>query len=234
VSPESGAKVVTTGVVTAVGFNGFYLQDPQGDGDPATSDAIFVFTSSRPTVAVGQSVQVTGLVSEFVPGGFATGNLSTTQLSRVSSSDPLVIDVLSSGNPLPAPVVLGRGGRIPPAQHVISPSEVVSPIDLRSPSQAAQTPFNPDVDGIDFFESLEAMRVRVQDPVAVSATRTFSAVSSELFTLVDGGKDAEPKGDRTERGGIALGAIRTTGATSSLSGCRFSSTAPSIPPRCRP
>jgi predicted extracellular nuclease len=50
------------------------------------------------------------------------------------------------------------------------------------------------------------MRVVVRAPVAVSPTRTFSAVSSELFTLADGGQDAEPKQDRTGRGGIALGA----------------------------
>jgi predicted extracellular nuclease len=206
VSPKAGAKVATTGVVTAVGFNGFYLQDPHGDGDVATSDAIFVFTSTRPTVAAGQALRVTGLVSEFVPGGFPTGNLATSQLSRASTTDPLLIEVLSSGNPLPEPVALGRGGRIPPARHVISPSEVISPIDLRDPAQAAQNPFNPEVDGIDFFESLEAMRVSVQDPVAVSATRTFSRVSSELFTLADGGRDAEPKQDLTARGGIALGA----------------------------
>jgi predicted extracellular nuclease len=206
VSPKAGQKLATTGVVTAIAFNGFYLQDPQGDGDPATSDAIFVFTSTRPTVSVGQSLRVTGLVSEFVPGGAATGNLSTTQISRVSSADPLVIEVLSGGNPLPIPVVLGDGGRVPPAVNVIDPSEIASPIDLRDPAQASATPFNPESDGIDFFESLEAMRVRVQDPVAVSPTRTFSAVSSELFTLVDGGKDAEPKTARTKRGGILLGA----------------------------
>ena len=206
VSPRAGTKVSTTGVVTAIAFNGFYLQDPNGDGNAATADAIFIFTSSRPTVAIGQSVRVTGLVSEFVPGGAATGNLSTTQLSRVSSADPLVIEVLSSGNPLPAPVVIGRGGRIPPALEVIAPAETTSPIDLRNPAQAAANPFTPETDGIDFFESLEAMRVVVRDPVAVSPTRTFSAVSSELFTLANGGQDAEPKQDRTARGGIALGA----------------------------
>ena len=32
---------------TAAGVQGFYIQDPTGDGDPATSDGIFVFTGSR-------------------------------------------------------------------------------------------------------------------------------------------------------------------------------------------
>jgi predicted extracellular nuclease len=206
VSPLAGHRVITSGLVTALAFNGFYLQDPEGDGDPATADAIFVFTSSRPTVAVGQAVLVTGSISEFVPGGAATGNLPTTQLARTSAAEPLLIVVVSSGNTLPAPVVIGRNGRIPPAIHVISPSEVTSPINLQNPTHAANTPFNPETDGIDFWESLEAMRVTLSDPVAVSPTRGFSRVSSELFTLVDGGRDAEPKRDRTERGGILLGA----------------------------
>jgi predicted extracellular nuclease len=205
VSPKLGVRLVTTGVVTALANNGFYLQDPSGDGDPATADAIFVFTSSRPTAVVGQSLRVTGSISEFVPGGSATGNLSTTQLGRTSSAQPLLIEVVPAGNALPAPVVIGRGGRIPPATYVISPSEVGSPINLQNPMQAAANPFNPEVDGIDFYESLEAMRVTLQDPVAVSPTRGFSPFSSELFTLVDGGRDAEPKRDRTRRGGILLG-----------------------------
>jgi predicted extracellular nuclease len=206
VSPKLGVRLITTGVVTAVAVNGFYLQDALGDGDAATSDAIFVFTSSRPTVVVGQRLRVTGSISEFVPGGNATGNLSTTQLGRTSAAQPLLIEVLSSDNALPAPVVIGRGGRIPPATFVISPSEVTSPVNLQNPMQAAANPFNPEVDGIDFWESLEAMRVTLQGPVAVSPTRGFGRFSSELFTLVDGGRDAEPKRDRTERGGIVLGA----------------------------
>lgn len=205
VSPSLGVRLVTTGVVTALANNGFYLQDPTGDGDVATAEAIFVFTSARPTAAVGQSLRVTGSISEFVPGGSATGNLSTTQLGRTSAAQPLLIEVISSGNALPAPVVIGRGGRIPPATYVISPSEIASPIDLQNPAQAADNPFNPELDGIDFYESLEAMRVTLQNPVAVSPTRGFGRFSSELFTLVDGGRDAEPKRDRTERGGILLG-----------------------------
>jgi predicted extracellular nuclease len=206
VSPLAGHRLITSGLVTAVAFNGFYLQDPEGDGDPATSDAIFVFTSSRPTVAAGQAVLVTGSISEQVPGGAATGNLSTTQLARTSAAEPLQIIVVSSGHRLPTPVLIGREGRIPPATYVISPSEVTSPINLQNPTQAANTPFNVETDGIDFWESLEAMRVTLQDPVAVSPTHGFSRVSSELFTLVDGGRDADPKRDRTERGGILLGA----------------------------
>ena len=53
-SPSRRALVSgLAGVVTAKLGNGFYLQDPTPDANDATSEAIFVFTSSAPTVAVG-------------------------------------------------------------------------------------------------------------------------------------------------------------------------------------
>jgi predicted extracellular nuclease len=195
ISPFVGQQVTTGGIVTALAFNGYYVQDPVGDGDDDTSEGIFVFkTGSKPSV--GDEVQLTDVVTEFIPGGAATGNLSITQLSFPG------ITVLSTGNPLPEPVILGRGGRIPPEVLVISPGE--EPVNLQDPTQAAANPFNPDVDGIDFYESLEGMRVTVQDPVAVSGIRRFSGFSSEVFTLTDGGKNSTPNNARTERGGINL------------------------------
>ena len=68
-SPFVGTTVMTTGVVTGRKTNGFFLQDPLGDGNSATSDGIFVFTSTNPTVAVGDFISVTGLISEFEDSG---------------------------------------------------------------------------------------------------------------------------------------------------------------------
>ena len=63
-SPLAGSRVITTGIVTALAPDGFFMQTA-GDGDPETSDAIFVFTGSAPTVAVGDQVEVNGVVVEF-------------------------------------------------------------------------------------------------------------------------------------------------------------------------
>src|SRR5262249_61532583 len=79
-SPVLGQNVRVPGVVTAVASNGFYLQDPNPDANPATSEGIFVFTSSRPTVVIGNQLSVVGKVSEFRPGGAET-NLTTTDLT---------------------------------------------------------------------------------------------------------------------------------------------------------
>ena len=99
-SPLGGATVTTSGTVTALRSNGFHLQMPSpGDGDPNTSDAVFVFTSSAPSAAaaMGNSVCVSGTVQEFTPdAGYST----ITEIATPT------VTTLSTGNALPAPVVL--------------------------------------------------------------------------------------------------------------------------------
>ena len=189
ISPFVDQVVVTTGIVTAVVSNGFYFQDATGDGNDATSDGVFVFTGSAPTVTAGDEVTVTGTVSEFIPGGAGTGNLSTTQITSVVD-----VNIVSSGNALPDAVIIGQAGRTPPTDVVISESEL--PVNL----QDVPGTFNPDVDGIDFFESLEGQLVTIDDPVAVSATNQFG----ETFTVVDDGANVtsgSPDGGLNDRGG---------------------------------
>src|SRR6185295_13107509 len=71
----SGSSAAITGNVTTKGVvvgdfegtasqQGFYVQDLTGDGDPATSDGIFVFTGTSNVVSVGQVVRVTGFARE--------------------------------------------------------------------------------------------------------------------------------------------------------------------------
>jgi hypothetical protein len=81
-SQHDGEAVETTGVVTALRSNGFYLQDPAADVDEATSEAIFTFTSSAPTVLVGDGVSVTGFVSEFRPAARARRTRPPPRSSR--------------------------------------------------------------------------------------------------------------------------------------------------------
>lgn len=110
-SPYAGTNLGTTGIVTGkrslgASNNGFYIQDPIGDGDFNTSDGILVFTGSTvPTVLVGDFVQVTGTVTEFEssttdePDGIAPPDPKT---ATEITGPGLTIVVQSSGNPLPA------------------------------------------------------------------------------------------------------------------------------------
>ncbi len=104
-SPMLGQAVTTTGVVTKVINNGFFMQDPLGDGNPATSDGIFVFTSTAPTVSVGQAIQLSATVAEFNPG--TAGNTSTATRPMTQLTSPTGIVVQSTGNAItPAEVDL--------------------------------------------------------------------------------------------------------------------------------
>ncbi|MFZ4658769.1 MAG: ExeM/NucH family extracellular endonuclease [Caldilineaceae bacterium] len=92
-STFAGQVVKTSGIVVAdfQGSNqltGFFLQDPTGDGNVATSDGIFVRNSAI-AVNVGDLITVTGQVEEFN---------TLTELKNVTN-----ITIQSSGNTLPAP-----------------------------------------------------------------------------------------------------------------------------------
>jgi predicted extracellular nuclease len=105
VSPYADQSVsAVPGVVTAVrstGSKGFFLQDPTPDDNAATSEGIYVYTgSATPTVAVGDSLLVSGKVSEYYPGGASTGILPTTEITSPK------ISKLSSGNAVPAAVAI--------------------------------------------------------------------------------------------------------------------------------
>ncbi len=102
-SPYATQSVITSGVVTKVNNNGFFMQDAAGDGNPLTSDGIFVFTGATayPAVAVGNLVEVTGTVVEFNVGS-STDTLAhtVTEISPVSS-----ITLTSSGNTITPTVI---------------------------------------------------------------------------------------------------------------------------------
>ncbi|MCF6225185.1 MAG: Ig-like domain-containing protein, partial [Xanthomonadales bacterium] len=80
-------------IVTAVGPEGFTMQTPDARADASidTSNGIYVFTAAAPTVAVGDSVNVTGDVIEFF------------DFTEFANSPTVTIN--SSGNALPAVVI---------------------------------------------------------------------------------------------------------------------------------
>jgi predicted extracellular nuclease len=74
-SPLAGTEVAVEGIVTGDfqnnaspdngDLNGFHIQDPLGDGDPTTSDGIFIYAPGGMDVSAGEAVRVRGSVSEF-------------------------------------------------------------------------------------------------------------------------------------------------------------------------
>ncbi len=126
------------GFVTAIDrdarYPGFWLESARPDGDPATSEGLFVLSSAAAALSPGQAVSVSGRVEEFsLPKG-----LSVTRL-KASEAVPL-----AGEPPLPPPVKLFTQRRVP------------SGID-----DDGLALFEPASDAIDFWESLEGMRAEM-------------------------------------------------------------------------
>ncbi|KAA6217030.1 endonuclease/exonuclease/phosphatase family protein [Streptomyces filamentosus] len=189
VSPLAGKQVTgVTGIVTGVrtygSSRGFWMQDPQGDDDPATSEGLFVFTSSTPKVAVGDAVSVNGTVTEYVVGGLSSGNQSLTQLSRPQ------VTVVSQGNEVPAPVTIAPWS-VPDAY-----TPAGDPADGGSINNL---PLEPETYALDYYESLEGTNVRVGSSRVVGATDPYS----ELWVTV------KPWENDNERGGTVYGSYES-------------------------
>lgn len=103
-SPYVGQRVRTRGIVTARRFNnGYFIQTPDAevDGSSATSEGIFVFTSSAPpaAAAIGALLEVEGTVAEFV----SSSDPYSLPITELTSS---TFSVLATDMPLPAPSTL--------------------------------------------------------------------------------------------------------------------------------
>ena len=184
-SPYAGQKVTDVpGIVTATrtygSSKGFWLQDTTPDDNPATSEGIFVYTSSTPKVAVGDSVTVTGTVSEYVPGGVASGEQSVTEITKPT------ITTVSTGNAVPAPVVID-------AKSV--PSRYTPQGDTANGGSINNLPLQPKKYALDYYESLEGMNVQVKNAHVVTATDPYA----ELWVTV------KPHEHHDSRGGTVYG-----------------------------
>ncbi|MDN0195000.1 endonuclease/exonuclease/phosphatase family protein [Streptomyces sp. S.PNR 29] len=185
ISPYAGKQVTdVTGIVTGVrtygSSRGFWIQDPEPDADPATSEGVFVFTGSTPKVAVGDAVTVSGTVSEFVPGGTSSGNQSLTEITRPT------VTVVSGGNAVPAPTVVDAR----------SVPDVYAPAgDTTANGSINALPLKPATYALDHYESLEGMNVRVADARVVGATDPYT----ELWVTV------KPREHANRRGGTVYG-----------------------------
>ncbi|TGZ18822.1 hypothetical protein DV517_37950 [Streptomyces sp. S816] len=184
-SPYAGQKVTDVpGIVTATrtygSSKGFWLQDTTPDDNPATSEGIFVYTSSTPKVAVGDSVTVTGTVSEYVPGGVASGEQSVTEITKPT------ITTVSTSNAVPAPVVID-------AKSV--PSRYTPQGDTANGGSINDLPLQPKKYALDYYESLEGMNVQVKNAHVVTATDPYA----ELWVTV------KPHEHHDRRGGTVYG-----------------------------
>ncbi|MGN6125702.1 MAG: lamin tail domain-containing protein, partial [Humibacter sp.] len=165
VSPLNNQNVtnvpgIVTGVRTSGSSRGFWMQDPEPDTNPATSEGVFVYTGSAPSVKAGDSVLVSGGVKDYYPLASGDTLAKTSNLSITEIENPQVY-VVSHGNPLPAPIV-------------ITPTTVPDTYapDLKG-GNIESTPITPTRSALDYYESIEGMLVQVNDARVVGPSDAY-------------------------------------------------------------
>lgn len=153
-SPYQGKEVEVQGVVTfRSGKSSFFIQDPEGDGNDATSDAIMVYAPDAPC-GIGDLVTVKGEVTEYFNAGFRDKKETDLPVTEIKASKVKVIKSLGREG-LPKPIVLDKDRMIP--------RKVIDSDGLKV--------FNPEKDAIDFWESLEGMRVSIENAKVLGPQR---------------------------------------------------------------
>ncbi|MCZ8537241.1 S-layer homology domain-containing protein [Paenisporosarcina quisquiliarum] len=136
-----------TGVVTHL-YNSanFVIQDVNPDDDNTTSEAIIVNKASN-GLKVGDLVTVEGTVEEWYYEGYSDMKTADLPVTRIRATAA----VANGTHELPAPLVIGED--IFPATEIIDNDGLTS--------------FDPAEDGIDFWESVELMRIAVPNAKVV-------------------------------------------------------------------
>ncbi|MGM0884646.1 MAG: chitobiase/beta-hexosaminidase C-terminal domain-containing protein [Bacillota bacterium] len=145
-SPYAGHMVTgLEGIITMKRSDGkWFLQGADVDSDEfdSTSEAILIQPNISVSANVGDKVTLAGTVHEVKEEGYADAkDLTTTQITASA------ISVLSNGNDLPLPVIIGTDR--------IQPTSIIDNDGMRK--------FDPEKDALDFYESLEGMRVQLND-----------------------------------------------------------------------
>lgn len=166
------------GIVTTVSSKdkyqkGFYMQCEKDDGDAATSEGIFVETRKLSEVKPGDKVKVSGVVKERINDFKGGTGLTETE---IKSDD---IKIVSSNNKLPDSVEINMKGTL-----------------LKNIDNDELKKFEPEEDAIDYYESLEGMRVELKDPLIVGADERYG----EICILTHNGENS--KEDLTPNNGI--------------------------------
>ncbi len=97
-SPYAGHPVTTSGIVIGVRSSGFYIESRDADTTPSTPEGILVYTGATALpsfITIGAEVQVTGTVANYPP---------TSPTPDTEIDGPQTFTLLSTNNPLPAPV----------------------------------------------------------------------------------------------------------------------------------
>jgi len=191
------------GIVTALLNNGFWMQDPTPDDNLATSEGIFIFTNTFPSVNIGDAVSVSGVVrerygqtqiggenaGELPDGMFAIGGVSNPNNTPLS-----IREWACEGTCTIEPIIVGEGSD---ESKIACQSDISRQRPFDVIDDDSLTSYDPETDGIDFWESLEGMLVCMYNPISISPNRSYN----EFWVVPDAGAGASPF---NARGGLTI------------------------------
>ena len=147
-SPLVGKEVVINNVVVTKtdGDKGFYVQDKVSDNNPRTSDAVYV--ASKEKVVSGDLLRVQGTVKE---GYMEEYSVRPGQTFKKPAGSLTVTQIINA-----TITKLGKAD-LPKALNISEkmPKDIVD---------NTPTKYNPETEALDYWESLEGMRVEVTKP----------------------------------------------------------------------
>ena len=146
-SPLAGKEVVINNVVvTKTDKTGFYVQDKVSDNNPRTSDAVYV--ASKDKVELGDLLKVQGTVKE---GYMEEYSVKPGQTFKKPAGSLTVTQIVNA-----TITKLGKA-ELPKALNISEkmPKDIVD---------NTPTKYNPETEALDYWESLEGMRVEVTKP----------------------------------------------------------------------
>lgn len=184
-----------TGIVTATGPAGFWLRNPSPDHDIRTSESVYVFTGTSATstwknVTVGETITIDSRVEEYRSD---KAHLFLTKLTGPKN-------LRRSGLPIvePEPVRLGQD-RTPPTElfsKLDTDRDVFAIPNNASQVESSNLELEPELYGLDFWESLEGELVSIKLPVALNKPNQFGNIWVH-------GRDWKVTG-KNRRGGLTI------------------------------
>lgn len=152
-SKFEGDEATTDGVVTRVYKDEFIIQSKQTDASSETLDALYIYQKDT-VLKIGNELRVTGVVEEYVPGGEGSYNLSLTQIRAET------VKRIRSRTTFPKPIVI----------NYLLPS---FPKIIKQPG----SDFDPKKNALDFWESMEHMRVTVLNATVVGPNSSYGEIA---------------------------------------------------------
>lgn len=151
-----GIEGIVTYIFELSGSKYYHIQTPDNriDEDPKTSEGIVLYSGRNGwPIQVGDLVSVAGKVSEYAIDGYDDRQQTDMKVTQINVRDDQggKVEVVQRNVELPKAIKIDEKNL--PREHIDSDHLEV---------------FNPDVDAIDFWESLEGMRVEVGHVKAVA------------------------------------------------------------------